>query len=275
MTVEELLNKRDISYIPKGSDFLVRCLNEGHEDRNPSMRIDQVTGIYNCWSCSFSGNIFSLFDEAPDWLEMKRQALKKKIVEKRFEDLGVDLPTDLVPYEGRWRDISPETYKKFEAFEHHDTYFIGRINFPIRDISGKVVAIIGRHTSGGVPKYQIYPKMAKMPLYPRAEPIQGRVILVEGIFDMLNLYEKGLTNAVCCFGTKLVNENKLNILKMQGVSGIDIMMDADEAGKASAERLQDLCEKCEIQSRVVNLRRSDPGDLSAKQVLRLKDKLYG
>ena len=47
MNVEDLLNTKDISFIPKGKDFLVRCLNPEHEDRNPSMRVDQITGIFN------------------------------------------------------------------------------------------------------------------------------------------------------------------------------------------------------------------------------------
>ncbi len=45
MTVEELLQRRDIYFIPKGGDYLVSCLNPEHADRNPSMRIDQLTGI--------------------------------------------------------------------------------------------------------------------------------------------------------------------------------------------------------------------------------------
>ena len=43
--------------------------------------------------------------------------------------------------------------------------------------------------------------------------IQGSAILVEGIFDMINLHDKGLTNAVCCFGTNNYNEAKLSMLQ--------------------------------------------------------------
>ena len=46
MDVETLLQNKDIQYIPKGKDYEVRCLNPDHEDRNPSMKIDQITGIY-------------------------------------------------------------------------------------------------------------------------------------------------------------------------------------------------------------------------------------
>ena len=43
MNVEDLLRQKNIEYIPKGKDYVVRCLNPDHADRNPSMRIDQVT----------------------------------------------------------------------------------------------------------------------------------------------------------------------------------------------------------------------------------------
>ena len=54
MTVEELLASRNVYFIPKGADCLVSCLHPDHEDRNPSMRIDRITGIFQCFSC---GNI--------------------------------------------------------------------------------------------------------------------------------------------------------------------------------------------------------------------------
>ena len=66
MNVEDLLLSKDIQYIPKGKDFVIRCLNPEHEDRNPSMRIDQVTGIFNCFSCEYKGNIFTHFGEKAD-----------------------------------------------------------------------------------------------------------------------------------------------------------------------------------------------------------------
>ena len=37
--------------MPKGKDYVVSCLNPEHDDKNPSMRIDQITGIFNCFSC--------------------------------------------------------------------------------------------------------------------------------------------------------------------------------------------------------------------------------
>jgi DNA primase len=179
-----------------------------------------------------------------------------------------------MPYTGNWRSIKPETYKRFEAFQHHDPDYIGRVVFPVRDISGRIVAFNGRHTTGGTPKYMISPAGAKMPLFPIVEPIQGSVILVEGIFDMINLHDKGLTNAVCCFGTKNINEDKLRMLSIQGVESVDIFFDGDDAGQAAAVIVKEMVERVGLTSRNICLKDTDPGALPLKSVQTLKSKIY-
>lgn len=274
MNVEELLTSKDIKFTPKGADFLVRCLNPEHEDRNPSMRIDKVTGIFQCWSCGFKGNVLHLYGEKLNKLQMRRELLKKHIQQKRAENIGLRLPKNSVPYLGDWRNIRPETYKKFEAFQDHSPEYLGRIMFPVRNLAGRIVAFNGRHTTDGIPKYLISPAGAKLPLFPQVKPIQGSVILVEGLFDMLNLHDKGLPNAICCFGLNNVNEDRLAVLRMQGVTNIDILYDPDDAGQRGAEKLQTMCDHISMAHRNIRLKDSDPGALMPQQVEKLRRKLY-
>ena len=89
-----------------------------------------------------------------------------------------------------------------------------------------------------------------MPLFPVVEPIQNSILLVEGIFDVLNLHDKGLTNAVCCFGVRNFNEQKLEMLRsVQGITKVDIFLDNDEAGQTAAKKIQEMCEKVGLISR--------------------------
>ena len=278
MKVDELLQEKRIDFKVSGQDYVVKCLNPDHEDNNPSMRIDSITGIINCFSCGFKGNLFPHFGAAANFLEIKRQKLKTSIEEKRSASVGFEFPKGFQPYKGNWRGIQPETYKHFDAFMHHDSQYNGRIVFPIRDITGKVVAFNGRHmTMTEIPKYLIYPPQAKLPLYPSSvTPIKGKVILVEGIFDMINLWDKGLTNAICCFGTKNIDTEKLSILKMQNISGVDIMFDGDNAGQEAAEDLKIMAEKVGLIPRNINLGQNiDPGGLAQAKVSSLRDRLYG
>ena len=274
MTVEELLVSRQVYFVPKGADAIVTCLNPEHADSSPSMRIDKITGIFNCFSCGYKGNIFTHFGEKANQLQLRRELLKKRIREKRSESVGLSFPKGSVPYVGNWRDIKPETYKRFEAFQHHDTDHIGRIVFPVRDISGRIVSFNGRHTTGGTPKYMISPAGAKLPLYPIVEPIQGSIILVEGIYDMVNLHDKGLTNAVCTFGTKNINEDKLRMLSIQGVEEVIIFFDGDTAGQDAAKEVKEMVERVGLTSRNVGLKDTDPGALPLQSVQTLKRKLY-
>lgn len=275
MSVEALLQEKDVYFVPKGQDYLVCCLNPEHDDKSPSMRIDQITGIFQCFSCGFKGNLFNFYGERGSPLQVKRELLRRKIQEKLASSVGMSLPVGCLPYTGSWRGLRSETYKKFEAFQHHEPNHVGRIVFPVRDISGKIVAFNGRHTTGGVPKYMISPAGAKMPLYPTVKGIKDSVLLVEGIYDMLNLHDKGLTNAVCCFGTNNISVEKLNMLSMQGIMQIDIFFDGDEAGQKAAEKVKDMCEKASLLSRNVHLEGTDPGALSKPQIDTLKRKLYG
>ena len=274
MTVEELLQERKINYKLSPADCIVSCLNPEHDDNNPSMRIDQITGIFHCFSCGFKGNVFVHFGEKASFLHLRRELVKKKIREKRAESVGLPFPRSALPYVGNWRNIKPETYRKFEAFQEHEA-FVGRIVFPIRDISGRIVAFNARHMTGGTPKYLISPPGARMPLFPaKIDPIQASVILVEGIYDMINLHDKGLTNAVCCFGTRNINEEKLSILRLQGIEEAIVFFDGDEAGQTAAAKVQEMCENVDLLTRNINVVDIDPGALTENQVEKLKDKLY-
>ena len=274
MNVEELLQSKHIPFMPKGKDYVVSCLSPEHDDSNPSMRIDQITGIFHCFSCGYKGNLFVHFGEKASFLHLRRELVKKKIREKRAESVGLPFPRSALPYVGNWRNIKPETYRKFEAFQEHEA-FVGRIVFPIRDISGRIVAFNARHMTGGTPKYLISPPGARMPLFPaKIDPIQASVILVEGIYDMLNLHDKGLTNAVCCFGTRNINEEKLSILRLQGIEEVIVFFDGDEAGQTAAAKVQEMCENVDLLTRNINVADIDPGALTENQVEKLKDKLY-
>jgi len=276
MDVEDLLKSKSIDYIPKGKDFVVRCLNPEHDDRNPSMRIDQVTGIFNCFSCEFKGNLFTHFGEKVNRMELRRQLLKKKIEEVRSESVGLQMPEGYSEYIGTWRNIKQKTYREFDAFLHAGKDFTGRICFPIRDRSGRIVAFQSRTTGDQQPKYLNTPPGAKMPLFPVVEPIQGSIILVEGIFDVLNLHDKGLTNAVCCFGVKNVTEEKLQVLSVAGVDNIDVFLDNDEAGQTGATKIRELCESVGLTTRNIAFgdKALDAGALAQPQVNKLRDRLY-
>jgi len=279
MIAEELLQSKGIQYRLSGKDAVISCLNPEHDDTNPSMRVDRVTGIFHCFSCGYKGNLFTYYGAPASPTEVRIHRIKEKIQKVKSETVGIQLPKDRLKWKGGgFRNISEETLDIWDAFTWNVPQFENRIIFPIRDITGKTVSLIGRSLDDfSKMKYYIYPQGAEMPFCPaKVKPIQNRVILVEGIFDALNLWDKGLKNTVCCFGTQQVNWVKLSLLKLQGVQGIDIMFDGDEAGRQAAEKAKDIAEKLEMSARVVKLRDNiDPGNLTKPEIERLTEKLYG
>ena len=279
MIAEELLQSKGIQYRVSGKDAVISCLNPEHDDTNPSMRVDRVTGIFHCFSCGYKGNLFTYYGAPASPTEVRIHRIKEKIQKVKSETVGIQLPKDRLKWKGGgFRNISEETLDIWDAFTWNVPQFENRIIFPIRDITGKTVSLIGRSLDDfSKMKYYIYPQGAEMPFCPaKVKPIQNRVILVEGIFDALNLWDKGLKNTVCCFGTQQVNWVKLSLLKLQGVQGIDIMFDGDEAGRQAAEKAKDIAEKLEMSARVVKLRDNiDPGNLTKPEIERLTEKLYG
>ena len=279
MIAIDLLSEKGINFSVKGQDAIISCLNPEHDDNNPSLRVDKVTGIMHCFSCGFSGNLFTHFGAPESPLEVRIHRIKAKIAKSKAQAVGIQLPEDRIEWKGgSFRNISEETLKIWQAFTWNVPKFEGRIIFPIRDITGKTVALLGRKISGmDSDKYYIYPQGVEMPFCPaKVKPINNRVILVEGIFDALNLWDHGLKNTVCCFGTQQMNWVKLSLLKLQGVQGIDIMYDGDEAGVKAGEALKGVAEKMEMGVQIIKLKDGqDPGNFNADQINRLKKQLYG
>ena len=82
---------------------------------------------------------------------------------------------------------------------------------------------------------------------------------------------------MCCFGTRNIDVDKLKLLKMQGVSSIDIFFDPDEAGQDAVKRVEELCDIAEILHKNIKIpvALGDAGALNKEKVKQLKEQLYG
>ena len=271
--VLDILNKNNLAFSVSGRDYLIKCLNPEHEDSNPSFRVDRVSGIAHCFSCGFKTNIFKYYGIFTNPVPLKIATLKQKLAELRNFGLDLELPAGYTPYTKQFRGISPQTLKYFGAFYTNQVEKLqDRIIFPIKDITGKTVVYVGRHTlSNGNPRYLNYPSGVQLPVFPSHLPSGYKsMVIVEGIFDMLNLYDKGLHNVICAFGTNtLQNSTKQKMLpfKAQGITHVYLMFDGDEAGRKASELLKPLIEDCGFIVEQITLPDDmDPGELSQEDV---------
>jgi len=274
----ELLQKQGLSYTVSGRDYLVKCINPEHDDSNPSFRIDRVTGVAHCFSCGFKTNVFKHFNVFTNPVPIKIAKLKKKLRDLMVTNTGLDMPLGATPYTKQFRGISPKTLKKFEAFYTNQVEKLqDRIVFPIWDITNKIQVFVARHTmSNGNPRYVNYPSGVQIPLFPPHMPYESTsLVMVEGIFDLLNVYDKGLHPVVCTFGTNtLQNDTQLKLLpyKAQGITKIYLMFDGDEAGQNAMQTLKPLVEDCGFLVEIINLPEdTDPGELDQETVDSIKN----
>lgn len=276
--VSDLLDKQGVRYTVSGQDFLTKCFNPEHEDNNPSFRIDRLTGVGHCFSCNFKFNVFKYYGIITNPNNARIAKLRQKLKDLVTLNSSLPLPDGHTPYGAPYRGISASTYRHYKAFTTDVVEKLkDRVVFPIDDISGKTVVYLGRHmlSSSHKDRYYIFPSGVPMPVFPaKVDEPDGYIVLVEGIFDMLNLYDKGLKSAVCCFGTNTLQhnlKNKLLPFKAQGITKVYFMFDGDEAGNKAAKELMPLVEEEGFEVEQIELDDdTDPGDLSKEEVVQIK-----
>ena len=276
--VQELLDKHGVRYTMSGKDFVTKCFNPEHSDNNPSFRVDTINGIGHCFSCGYKFNIFKHYGIVNNFVSIKLVKLKEKLRQVNEVLKGLEYPAGYTPVSEVFRGISLQTLRKFDAFyTDRVEKLTDRIIFPIKDITGKVVVFVGRHIlSSSNPRYINYPAGIVLPMFPaKLEERIDNIILVEGIFDFLNLYDKGVTNAICCFGTNSLQSNtreKLLPFRAQGVNKVYILFDGDTAGKEAAIKLKPLIQEEGFTVEIVDLPDGmDPGQLGKDDVLAIKN----
>lgn len=146
-----------------------------------------------------------------------------------------------------------------------------RLMFPISDIQGRVIAFGGRILrDSDEPKYVNSPETV---LYRKSEAAFGlyeaksslyslkKVVLVEGYMDVLASVQAGVSNTVAVSGIALT-EDHIRVLKRYADEFI-LCFDADDAGEKATRRAVELCQKHELEVKIVRPSQGkDPGELA-------------
>jgi len=179
-------------------------------------------------------------------------------------DAAVQLATDYVP--GLVQDVHPfllsrgfdrDTLKRFSIKYSNTGRWKGMITVPIHDPSGLYMGIMARrlkHLDRG--KYFIQSGLKRSQIlynYHRINPT-NQIIVTEGPFDVLRLYQAGYTNAIALLGTQLSNFQ----LSLLVDCTVLLMLDQDEAGQRAAEQIQNKLKQVSS----LTLPAKDPAELS-------------
>lgn len=245
ISVQDLLLEKKIHFRPVGNgNFLVSCLSPTHDDKNPSMRINGATGAAVCFSCGYSLNLYTHYGILDNKVNAKAHKVLMGI--DRLRNREIVIPKGSTPITKSFRGISLETLTKFKAFTN-PIMFIDSVCFPLYNAAGKLKAFIARDKESNNEKYKIFPPGAVLPYFPpKPKPANGTVILVEGVIDVLNPFDKGLT---CCVASLGINMNRQQLtelvagLKLNGATRIILAYDNDRAGQDACKRLLPKLEK--------------------------------
>jgi len=152
--------------------------------------------------------------------------------------------------------------------------FRDRLMIPICSLSGAIVGFGGRDLSGNSPaKYMNSPETL---IYNKSEILFGlnrsrnaiskknSVILVEGYFDVISMFQSGVENVVAISGIAL-SETQAKLLARYTKSAF-ISLDGDPAGQAATERCIEVLLSQSFAIKVVNLttesgEKADPDSL--------------
>jgi 5S rRNA maturation endonuclease (ribonuclease M5) len=141
------------------------------------------------------------------------------------------------------RGISPATAQWFGVGMYQGAGFLtGRCVIPIRDEQSRLVAYAGRAVNGQEPKYRFPAGFRKSQVLfnlDRAMQADGpNVIVVEGFFDALKVYQAGHPGVVALMGSSF--SQRQSDLLLNHFASVTLMLDGDQAGRHAAEVMAQL-----------------------------------
>ncbi len=122
-------------------------------------------------------------------------------------------------------------------------WFRDRVMFPIRAVSGEVIAFGGRVLDDGKPKYINSPET---PVFSKGRELyglfearqalrdKGSVLVVEGYMDVVALAQMGFPNAVATLGTACTEDHVRKLFRLTDT--VVFAFDGDAAGRRAAAR---------------------------------------
>lgn len=279
MNLTDLLNQKQIKFknTNNPAEILITCTSGLHVDKSPSLTYNIEKDIFNCWSCGFKGrkrrflrSIGVTVDVPFDSKQPYRIEILKQKLESIYNHNTIEMPKNTKIVNSAFRNISKEVIEYFEAFTTSEYSLEDYICFPVYQFGKlKFIESRNRFPKAEKPKYMRFPANSKVAnvLFPIDKVNdKSRLIIVEGLFDMLNMWNSGYNNCVCNFGINF-NKQKLDLLDKLGTTYVEILLDGDEPGRRGALAMSNLLESRYIKNKIIYLNEgTDPGSLTSQQL---------
>ena len=178
------------------------------------------------------------------------------------------------------RGLEKETIEFFGVGYCNKGIMKDRIAIPIHNSSGELVAYTGRWIGDPhdkeTPKYKLPPGFLKtLEVFnlhmARYEAGERGLILVEGLFDCMRVWQAGFRNVVALIGSSLSEEQETLIVEAVGQQGkVFLMFDEDEAGwKCRTDVLERLSKKVCVKTIELGEEGLQPDKLTKEEIIKL------
>lgn len=264
VTMQLVLERYGIKLRRSGKELRGRC--PIHRGKGiDAFHVSPEKNVFHCFSCQAKGNVLD-FVAAMEQCTVREAGLKlqgwfavpqmpvrgsgktasepqlatKKVGERaEVEATAANKPLGFVlkridpshPYLAS-RGISRQTAETFGVgFFPGKGSMTGRVVIPIHNANGELVAYTGRAVDDSEPKYKLPTGFKKaLELFNLHRVTGEEVILVEGYFDCMKVYQAGFPNVVALMGSSLSEVQEALLARFRYVT---LLLDGDAAGRAA------------------------------------------
>ncbi len=227
-----------------------------------TFHVDTAGQVFHCFSCRAGGSVLDLVMamEACGWRQAAEQLIRwpgiltrkvgpwpptgKPTVTKKIEAIP-PLGFRLQGVDPQHPYLSTRGIRHATAIEFGVGFYPGpglmqlRFVIPIEDEAGRLVGYGGRSLDGSEPRYRFPPRFSKSQLlfnlHRATATRQSHVVVVEGFFDCLKVYQAGFRTVVALMGS-LLYERQRELL-VRHFRHISLMLDGDAAGRRASSAI--------------------------------------
>jgi len=249
----------------------IRSLCPFHAEKNPSFSINIKTGLYFCHSCKAKGRLKSLNTDnllLKDYSAKETIKLEPILLPKEYISCYVNSKYK-IPIYLRNRSISLDVIRQFNLGFCNTGYYKNRIIIPVFEQS-KLFGFISRLILADKSKSKyLYPRGFKKSHFVFnldycIKEKYDEIFLVEGPFDVFNLYQRGFRNVAAIFGKKIA-ETQLQRLCRAKIRTVNLLLDRDVSQKELYTTFNKL--SLFFDSYVLSCFLSkDPGEMNEKEI---------
>lgn len=255
--LKEILKDKGVEFQETNNptEILIKCTSGLHDDNHPSLHYNLDKNVFYCFSCGFRGGSLKFLESIgitqklniETKQEYKILKLKRKLQKIKNID-NIKLPGNMHKVTWDFNSINAEVLKEFNAFTTTDYTLEEYICIPVYQF-GRLKFIDGRlrHSkAANKPRYVRRPAAVSVKdvMFPIDKIDKtNHIILVEGMYDMLKLWEHGIRNCLCIFGTQVFGKEKIDLLNKLNITKITLLLDGDKSGREASAKIKSLLER--------------------------------